>query len=160
MDYNKIYNKGFAVVADEIRKLAEQSTSSTKIIDDMVKKLQGDAYNTVKTVEMVEAIHKEQAKSVSVTQGQYNEIAGAIMSAEAAINVINEASQRMKECKIEVQNTIEALSAVAQQNAASTEQASAAMQQQTASIEEMSNASEGLSQIAQELQALIERFII
>ena len=31
--------RGFAVVADEIRKLAEQSSSSTNIIDEVVKEL-------------------------------------------------------------------------------------------------------------------------
>ena len=56
--------RGFAVVADEIRKLAEQSSDSTNAIDEMVKELQGNAQDAVKTMERVSGIVKEQTESV------------------------------------------------------------------------------------------------
>ncbi len=152
------YGKGFAVVADEIRKLAEQSTESTIIIDDMVKNLQQDSTDAVKTMGEVEAILKEQIDSVNLTEGKYKEISHAIQKAGEAVETINEAGSMMEKKKDEVLDTIQALSAVAEENAAATQEASAAMEEQTASMEEISNSSKGLSQLSQELQLLIAKF--
>ncbi|MGB4661244.1 MAG: methyl-accepting chemotaxis protein, partial [Mobilitalea sp.] len=43
--------RGFAVVSEEIRKLADQSASATKDIDDMVQDLQRNSQDAVKTIE-------------------------------------------------------------------------------------------------------------
>ncbi|KJS82948.1 MAG: chemotaxis protein [Peptococcaceae bacterium BICA1-8] len=153
-----VHGKGFAVVAEEIRKLAEQSTNSTKIIDDMVRNLQADATNAVKTMEEVEIILKEQVENVNLTEGKYKEIAEAINKSRESVETIKNAGKQMEQKKNEMMDTIQTLSVVAEENAAGTEQASASMQEQTASIEEIANASTGLSQLFLELQKMIERF--
>lgn len=150
--------KGFAVVAEEIRKLAEQSTHSTQSIDDMVNTLKVDADVAVKKMEEASELVKQQETSVQLTIEKYNEISMAMKEAERAVEILTEASTIMEKRKDEVQGVIQNLSAVAQENAASTEEASAAMQEQTASIEEIANASEGLTQLSIELQGLIEKF--
>jgi methyl-accepting chemotaxis protein len=59
--------RGFAVVAGEIRKLAEQSTRSTKEIDQLVKELVKNASGAVTTMENVSKIVKKQGESVKET---------------------------------------------------------------------------------------------
>ncbi len=152
--------RGFAVVADEIRKLAEQSTSSTKIIDSMVKTLQDDAAFAVRTMDEVKNILEEQISNVNVTKTKYTDIAEAIKASEKAVKIIGAAGVKMSKHKNEVHDTMQELSAVAEENAASTEEAAASMQEQSASFEEIANASEGLSHLAQELQAVIRKFQI
>lgn len=152
------HGRGFAVVADEIRKLAEQSTKSTKHIDLMVSNLINDAKTAVdKMLESTELV-KNQAVSVNLTRDKFNEIETAMANTERIVQLIERASAKMAEQKNDVQEVIETLSAVSQENAASTEQASAAIQEQSAAIEEILNASEDLSELALSLRQLIEKF--
>lgn len=154
------HGKGFAVVADEIRKLAEQSTQSTKNIDEMVKHLVEDAGTAVK--KMIEAgeIVKHQELTVNQTREKFHEISSAMDVAQKMVELIEKASVLMAEQKNQVQDVIQNLSAVAQENAASTEEASAAIEEQSASIEELSNASENLAELAETLRALLSKFMV
>lgn len=152
------YGRGFAVVADEIRKLAEQSTKSTKEIDAIVSQLREDAAAAVKTMEESEHIVNAQENSVRLTGDKYRQISEAMLKTEEVVKILTDSSAMMENHKDQVQDVVQNLSAVAEENAASTEEASAAIEEQTASMEEISNASQGLSQLAQELQSLIGKF--
>lgn len=150
--------KGFAVLAEEIRKLAEQSTESTMSIDEMVQALQEDSNNAVTIMDEVEKILTEQADNVISTESKYKEIAEAIKKSTSAVEILHESSNKMEVKKNNVLDTMQTLSAVAQENAAGTEETSAAMEEQSATMEEIANSSEGLSKLSQELQAMIEKF--
>lgn len=152
------HGRGFAVVADEIRKLAEQSSQSTKNIDLMVSNLINDAKMAVEKMTESTDLVKHQAVSVDLTREKFNEIETAMIQTEKIVELIERTSMIMAEQKDQVQEVIETLSAVSQENAASTEQASAAIEEQSASIAEISNASEDLSELAISLRQLIEKF--
>ena len=154
------HGRGFAVVAEEIRKLAEQSRTTTSIIDEMVSKLQKDAETAVLKMQESGVIVKEEEKSVEMTKETFDQIAQAIAKSEELVNLISKTSVKMEENKSNVMGNIDTLSAVAEENAASTEQASAAIQEQTASSEQIADASEDLSVMAQNLQAMIRKFKI
>ncbi len=150
--------KGFAVVADEIRKLAEKSTESTKIIDQVVKELQENAKISVKTMENVNVIINEQEQSVEVTGNKYKDISDAISKSEEAISKLYISGKGMEEQKNKIMAILENLSAIAQENAAGTEEASASIEEQSASINEIANASQSLVNLAEELQVVISKF--
>ena len=152
------HGRGFAVVADEIRKLAEQSRNSTKIIDQMVLSLQKDVAVAVDTMERVQRIVGEQEERVGLTRQRYDDIAHSIERAKDFLSGLNESGSEMEGKKNEVEDRIHRLSSVAEENAASTEEVSASMEQQTASMGEISRSSESLSELAQTLQTLIGRF--
>jgi len=150
--------RGFAVVAEEIRKLAEQSTSSTKTIDEVLSELQSNSKSAVEIMERVASILKEQEESVKLSKEKYVTIAEAMKEAENAVKQLNVSGQGMEKMKDEIMYTLQNLSAIAEENSAATEQASASMEEQTASMEEISSASEGLSNLAQDLQIIISKF--
>lgn len=150
--------RGFAVVADEIKKLAEQSTVSTKTIDSIVSILRQDAVTAVEKMKEADMLVKDQEESVLQAEKKFNEIADAMQIAGNAVGILAESRTRMEAGKSGISNNILSLSAVAQENAASTQQASAAMEEQTASIEEMAGASKELSNITVKLQNHIQRF--
>jgi methyl-accepting chemotaxis protein len=154
------HGQGFAVVADEIRKLAEQSSQSTKNIDLLVAELKNDAKMAVQKMEETGRILKEQEESVKLTEGKFKEISAAMKTTDEVVGIINDASGIIEEHKNQVKDIMQTLSAVAEENAAATQQTSAAMQEQTASVDEIADTSEYLAELAQELQKLISKFKI
>ncbi len=150
--------RGFSVVADEIRKLAEQSTASIRMIDEMVHSLQTDSKDAVENMNRVRSILEEQTTHVRHTEEKYREIAQAIASSAQATKVIQETAQVMENKKNNVLETIQSLSAVAQENAAGSEEAAASIEEQTRSMEEIANATESLSELSQTLHHLVSQF--
>lgn len=152
--------RGFAVVAEEIRKLAEESTNSTVSIDGMVSELQENSQAAVKTMNDVGVIVGEQTQKVVNSREKYNQITLAMKDAEEEVRLLNDSSQKMDTMKDEILDTLQNLSAIAEENSAATQEVTASMEEQTGSIEEIASASEGLANLAQNLQLIIERFKI
>ncbi|TCT11627.1 methyl-accepting chemotaxis sensory transducer with Cache sensor [Natranaerovirga pectinivora] len=150
--------RGFAVVAEEIRKLAEQSSTSTKAIDEMVNELQGNVNTAVETMEKVQSISNEQNNSVITSKEKYLVIEVSMKEAEKAVEELTISGEEMENMKNDILETIQNLSAIAEENAASSQEATASMEEQTASIEEIASSSEGLANLAQSLQDVIKRF--
>lgn len=152
------HGRGFAVVADEIRKLAEQSTQSTKNIDDMVLTLKKDAELAVEKMQEAAEIAKSQEASVELTESKYKEIMRAMVESEQIVKKLTQSTLSMEEYKDNVQKSINSLSSIAEENAASTQESSAGMEEQTASAEEVSSASTALTTLANELENLVKKF--
>lgn len=150
--------KGFAVVAEEIKKLAEQSSESTKNISGIVNELQSNTHSAVTTMNRVSEITKKREQSVLNSRDNYMLIAKAMNDAGEAVEQLNVSAQRIENMKNDILDALQNLSAIAEENSASTEQMAASMEEQTAAIEEIANASEGLSQLAQGLQTIVKRF--
>ncbi|GAU76621.1 methyl-accepting chemotaxis protein [Fusibacter sp. 3D3] len=150
--------RGFAVVADEIRKLAEQSTKSTKDIDEIVNKLEQDSKMAVTRMKEASTVVERQEESVKLTEHKFVEISKAMEEAEKAIRAINELSRIMESQNLSVQESMQSLSAIAEENAAATEESTAAIEEQTASIEEIAHANEQLSKLAISLNQLVAQF--
>lgn len=152
------HGRGFAVVAEEIRKLAQQSADSTSRIDDIVKSLQQDANLAVDMTKKVKDILGEQVKEMHMTKNKYLEISEAISRSQGVVELLNASGKAMDHKKDEVYSTLDALSAVAEQNAAATEQSAACIEEQTASVHEIVSSSKSLAELAQVLHNLISRF--
>ncbi|NLL18378.1 MAG: methyl-accepting chemotaxis protein [Clostridia bacterium] len=152
--------KGFAVVAEEIRKLAEQSSASTKAIDEIVVELQNNAQDAVKTMEKVNPITELQAEVASNNKNKYMEIAGAIKDVEKAVEELNASTDKLEQTKNEIVNTLQNLSAIAEENSAATEEVMASMEEQSASIQQIASSSESLAELTQNLRSVIMKFKI
>lgn len=150
--------KGFAVVADEIRKLAEQSATSSKTISEMVNELCGNSKDAVLTMEKVSVLVNEQTQSVVNSKDKYMLIDEASKKVIETAEQLNVSGEEMDKMKNEILFTMQNLTAIAQENSASTEETSAAMEEQAASIEEIAEASDGLASLAQNLYTVISRF--
>lgn len=152
--------RGFAVVAEEIRKLAEQSSASTKAIDEIVVELQNNAQDAVQTMEKVGPITEQQLQSALNTKTNYMEIAGAVKEVEKAVTELNASTEALEQIKNEIVDTLQNLSAIAEENSAATEEAMASMEEQSASIEEIAASSEGLGELTQNLRSVVMKFKI
>lgn len=78
--------RGFAVVAEQIRKLAEQSSLSTKEIDGVVNTLYRNLKDTIAVMNSVNQYNKEQKDSVDATLEKYMQIDDGIAKMQESIN--------------------------------------------------------------------------
>ncbi|MFZ5644957.1 MAG: methyl-accepting chemotaxis protein [Bacillota bacterium] len=129
--------RGFAVVAEEVRKLAEQTASATKEINNLINAVQLESQRAVAT--MAEGVEK----------------------VETGTNVVNSVGANFREIIGAVQGFSEQIEQVA---VATTEMSSgitniaASIEEQTASNEEVLSAAESLSALAGELNEAIRKF--
>lgn len=154
------HGKGFAVVAEEIRKLAEQSSESTKQIENRIRMLQENAKQSVEATEQMKNILSQQTEDVLSTEHKYEQIEKAISYTSDVIEELNETSKCMDKQKNEAIGHIHSLSAVAEENAAATQEASACVEEQGASLQEISTNSGNLSDMAADLNQKIQKFQI
>ncbi|MDN5353159.1 MAG: methyl-accepting chemotaxis protein, partial [Clostridiales bacterium] len=152
--------RGFAVVAEEIRKLAEQSTNFAQEISSTIYELIQKAEQAVDTMAEVSEHTDSQRVSMNETNKAFDGIAEAIEAVKSVIDKLNVSSVGMTERKNQIIGIIENLSAISEENVASTEQASASVEEQTAAMQQIADASESLAQLAESMQRNIERFIL
>ena len=150
--------RGFAVVAEEIRKLAEQSTSSTGEINKIIKEIQMEVEKVVvKMQEVGTAIGKE-TEAVREAKEIFAKIHGSVVRVTQEINLVSQAVEKVVTSKEDVQGYMNNVSAVTEQVAASAEEIAATAQEQTASINEVAQAVNALTQLSEDLDALLQFF--
>lgn len=152
--------RGFAVVAEEVGKLAEQSNLFTNEISNIIESLLEKSNNAVTEIEDNKMVSEAQYNSVNHTKVKFEGISSAVELMEEMILNVIESSHNMGVNKDEIIHIIETLAAISEENAASTEQSSAAIQEQTASISEISIASNELARLAEEMQEVVNRFVM
>ncbi len=150
--------RGFAVVAEEIRKLAEDSTKFTEEIRLIINELKDKSQNAVNRVQRAAAIVGKSDAQNKITRDKFDEIEMAVTKSKQIVERINQNSTIIAAKNQEIIGVIQNLSAIAEENAATTQQASASVESQTVSINDISDASSNLAEIANELQHEVAHF--
>lgn len=152
--------RGFAVVAEEIRKLAEQTAGFTEEIKTIINDLKVKTTRAVSTMKNVGVIVDKQDQKLKETEEKFQTISDAVDKTMEVVRLLNESSKGIEERNRDIVGVIDNLSAVSQQNAATSQEASSSVSTQVQSIADISKASENLAEIASQLQSEIVRFNI
>ncbi|MDF2586347.1 MAG: methyl-accepting chemotaxis sensory transducer [Anaerocolumna sp.] len=150
--------KGFAVVAEEIRKLAEQSTASTSLIDKMLEELKTNVSTATEQSIVVQDAVKVQVESVNETKHRYSEIMEQIKTINQEIDILSGVSTEMDSSCSKIENTIVNLTKIAEDNAASTQETSASTEEVLATMSTISDIGEDVKNLSEKLKDLIHNF--
>lgn len=131
--------RGFAVVAEEVRKLAEQSASSTKQISEIIGGIQLDTQKAVTEMEVAGNMVGNINLSLKELENGFGRI---VTSVNGLASQIQEVASTTEQISAGVQNVV------------------AANEEQTATMEEVAATSQGLARMAEELEGLVSNFKI
>lgn len=144
--------RGFAVVAAQIQKLAEESNSSATQISQIITTLSADSANTLSVMdELGKNLEVQQEKLVD-TLSRFNDVSGGIVSSNESTEQIHKQATDCNESRNSVIGIIQDLSALSEENAASTEQTTASMEELNATISLLADAAKDLQNLAVALE--------
>lgn len=152
--------RGFAVVADEIRKLAEQTSSFTGKIEEIIGEILGEISKTKEnTGNSKKAV--ENSSLVIGEMGQiFEEIGDSVKDTLTELERLNQSILNVDRDKQGVVEAIEGISAVTEESAASSEEVSATMETQLSMMKEISRNSTELEKMSNELSDIVSKFQI
>ncbi len=142
--------RGFAVVAAQIQKLAEQSNESAQQIDSIIVSLLAESDKSVSTMEEVKGIMEQQSENVENTNVEVTQVLEEVEKAIHAIEGVAEKTVQINGARNSVVDTVQNLSAIAEENAASSQETSA-------SVAEVGNVITGIADTARDLREISER---
>ncbi|MCS3924551.1 methyl-accepting chemotaxis protein [Methanosalsum natronophilum] len=152
------HGRGFAVVADEVKKLADESGSAAKQIEELITEIQDSTHNAVESMNESKSEIETGAKSLDETVESIQAIVSDVNEISKMVQEIAAAAQEQSASIEEVTASVEEVSSISEESAASTQEASAAVEQQTASMQEISNAAQELAEMADKLQRDVSYF--
>lgn len=150
--------KGFAVVANQIQKLAEQSNESAQRIADIIRDLLNDSKHTVAVMGEVQEIVNEQQAKLQQTKSQFSDVSHGIDLSRDETNGIKSQTTLCDSARTGVVDVITNLSAISEENAASTEQTTASMQELNATINLLAESASHLTTLSEDLEKYIQFF--
>lgn len=150
--------RGFAVVASQIQKLAEQSNESARQIAVIIDSLIKDSEDAVATMEQVKEIIAEQSVNVEKTGEGYDAVKRGMEESLRSVESISANIDKLDSARVNVVDTVQNLTAIAEENAAGTEETSASVTEVSATIETMAEQAGKLKVVADELEKSVQIF--
>lgn len=150
--------KGFAVVADEIRKLADESSTATRQIFDMVSHIEKGIQSISQTVKEGVELSLQQQDAMDKTSHSFEDIELKAQHIKQEMAVLNDQIVQSTELGGQVLNSIENISAVVEETAAGSEEISASANEQLQSFHQMNKQVEELMSMTARLNETVHRF--
>ena len=150
--------KGFAVVANQIQTLAEQSGESAKEIEEITAELLQESTQAVSIMEEMQNIVGEEAEKLEETKQQFMNVSDGVTETR---NETQNMRQKTKECagvRQEMMDVISNLSAVSEENAASTQETTASMQVLNDTIATQADSAGNLSNLSKSMDQQLKFF--
>ena len=152
--------RGFAVVAEEIKMLSDQSEQSASKIRDIISSLISTVEEANKAVKNVSDIITRQNKDIGDTEKAFSRVMSCVKKSEQQVEEISNKNDVLGEAKDTITELITNLSAIAQENAAMSCESNLSMEDLGREMTSIKSEIDKTSQVAEELTANMEKFII
>ena len=150
--------KGFAVVASEIQKLSSQSDSTASKIQEIITDLQNDSKETLEVMRSTEVLVREQYEKLAATKERFKEVGNGINVSKRGTDVIKGNAQVCDSSRVTVVDVISNLSAISEENAASTQQTTSSMQELNATINILAETAAKVKEVSDQLNEDMKYF--
>ena len=150
--------RGFSVVANEIRKLADQSQGASFEIGNIINEVNDSVQASLKISSNAKELFKEELIQVNSTIKSFDEIKSSISNISEAMEYTMKSIHVIDEDKNYLYDSINSIAAISEENTAATEEVTATIQNQSSSNNLMNSLAEGLSDKANGLIELINKF--
>ena len=136
--------RGFAVVADEVRTLAQRTQESTKEIQTMIETLQSVSKETVEVMEKGQTQANESVSYATAAGNSLKEITLAVKGITEINTLINDEAGSQSGVAVEINQNMHSISEIASES--------------MNGAERTNQESQGLANLAQNLQQLVAKF--
>lgn len=150
--------RGFSVVADEIRKLAEQSKSSSEEIAKLLAVIQQESNVAILTTNTVSGELSNQVNIIDDSINSFKSIVDFIEEIIPQIKNVSSDMRNINSSKVNIIDKVESASAVAEENSASSEEIAASAEEMNASSEEVERSSQILIDMVTKMETAISKF--
>lgn len=152
------HGKGFSVVAKEIRNLADEASSSASQISALIDSIQSEIHTVVDRTEAGSQEVLQSISAVHTAEQSFGLIRQYVQEVTFNIQSVSDASSTLSKGTEQVIRSVHQMSDITNTSVGEIESVSAATEQQLATMEEIASSSEVLSDVAQELKRMVEKF--
>lgn len=150
--------KGFAVVAEEIKKLAAQSAEHVVTITNVVGNIISAAEENNRYAEQINSSITVEQETLDSVVNNFGSMQKKLARAMESVQACTEATGELQRHKEEVLNSITSLSAISEENAASTQETAASISVLKGDIESINIEMEKLNQASLMLEDTLRFF--
>lgn len=154
------HGRGFAVVAQEVRKLAEQTKTSTEQIANMLQEVTARTGRLAEVMQKSEGEAESGANVVQTAGTSFEKLWQAVKEVTEQIQEVSASSEQMSAGSEEVLASLDNLAEIARGAAESSQNVSASSQEQLGIVEEIADSASMLQKKMMELEKEMAKFIL
>ena len=150
--------KGFAVVANHIKQLSEQSNSAAVQIAEIIKDLVKNSNESVKVMDEVNHVIERQTECLIETQKDFETVGVGMAESLAELEEITKYIEQMDVSKNHIIDSVQNLTAIAEENAAGAEETSASATEVSTVMESIKSEVADMYKFSESLKNEISKF--